>query len=428
MRLARLTGLERERLLEEYQELEKTIARLTAILADEKLLMNVIKEEITVIRDKFGDERRSELTVVDGEIDVEDLIQEENMVVTLTHDGYVKRVSSSVYRTQHRGGRGVSGMNVKETDYTTQMFVTSTHQEIMFFTNTGRVYSLKCYQIPEAGRQARGTAIINLLQIATGEKISTMLPMPKESDQEFNLVMATREGMIKKTALEEFRNLRKNGLIAIALREGDELIGVRLSTGNDEMLLATRLGMSIRFNERHVRNLGRNSLGVRSMRLAENDEVIDIATVEPDTTVLAVTTNGYGKRTDPDEYREQGRNGKGVRAINLTEKTGELAALFFVHEDEDILLITDDGTIIRSRAADIRVCGRVSQGVRLMRLAEGSRVVGVCRAEKEEETPEAEETVTAETEAEGTAAVSETEETAAVKETEQSTDNPDSNE
>ena len=423
MRLARLTGLERERLMEEYQELEQTIARLTAILADEKLLMNVIKEEITVIRDKFGDERRSELTVVDGEIDVEDLIQEENMVVTLTHDGYVKRVPSSVYRTQHRGGRGVSGMNVKETDYTTQMFVTSTHQEIMFFTNTGRVYSLKCYQIPEAGRQARGTAIINLLQIASGEKISTMLPMPKESDQEFNLVMATREGMIKKTALEEFRNLRKNGLIAIALREGDELIGVRLSTGDDEMLLAPRQGMSIRFNERHVRNLGRNSLGVRSMRLAENDEVIDIATVEPDTTVLAVTTNGYGKRTDPEEYREQGRNGKGVRAINLTEKTGELAALFFVHEDEDILLITDDGTIIRSRAADIRVCGRVSQGVRLMRLAEGSRVVGVCRAEKEEETPEAIENEN--TEIDESVETAETETTAAADAAEQKTDAQD---
>ena len=388
MRLARLTGLERERLLEEYQELEKTIERLTAILGDEHLLMDVIKNEISEIRDKFGDERRSELTIAEDDIDIEDLIQEENMVVTMTHEGYVKRVSSSVYRAQHRGGRGVSGMNVKDTDYTTQMFVTSTHQEIMFFTNTGRVFSLKCYQIPEAGRQARGTAIINLLQIAAGEKISTMLPMPREAEREYNLVMATRGGMIKKTALDEFRNLRKNGLIAIALKEGDELIGVRLSTGDDEMLLATRKGMSIRFNERHVRNLGRNSIGVRSIRLAEDDEVIDIAAVEPDTTVLAITSLGYGKRTDPDEYREQGRNGKGVRAINLTEKTGDLTALLFVHEEEDILLITDDGTIIRARAADIRVCGRTTQGVRIMRLSEGSTVVGVCRAEKEDETPD----------------------------------------
>ncbi|MBR0388310.1 MAG: DNA gyrase subunit A [Clostridia bacterium] len=397
MRLARLTGLERERLMEEYQELEKTIARLQEILADERELMSVIKTEISEIRDKFGDERRSELTIVEDEIDIEDLIQEENMVVTLTHEGYVKRVASSVYRAQHRGGRGVSGMNVKETDYTTQMCVVSTHQEIMFFTNRGRVFSLKCYQIPEAGRQARGTAIINLIQITSGEKVSTMLPMPKETDGEFNLVMATRNGMIKKTALEEFRNLRKNGLIAIALREEDELIGVRLSTGEDEMLISSRKGMAIRFNEKHVRAMGRNSIGVRSMKLGAGDEVIDIAVIEPGTRVLCVTSNGYGKRTDPDEYREQGRNGKGIKAMALTEKTGDLAAMLFVNEEEDILLITDDGTIIRARAADIRICGRSTQGVKLMRLAEGSQVVAVCRAEPEEEP---EEEVKEETEAE----------------------------
>ena len=385
MRLARLTGLEREKLQEEYQELEKTIERLTAILGDEALLMDVIRTEITEIRDKYGDERRSELTIAEDDIDIEDLIQEENMVVTMTHEGYVKRVPSSVYRAQHRGGRGVSGMNVKETDYTVQMCVVSTHQEIMFFTNLGRVYSLKCYQIPEAGRQARGMAIINLLQIAAGEKVSTMLPMPRETGEQYNLVMATRCAMIKKTALEEFRNLRKNGLIAIALRDGDELIGVRLSNGADDMLLSSRKGKAIRFNEKHVRNLGRNSIGVRSMKLEEGDEVIDIAVIEPDTTVLAITGNGYGKRTDPEEYREQGRAGKGVRAMNLTDKTGDLAALLFVHEDEDILLITDDGTIIRARVADIRVCGRATQGVRIMKLAEGSKVIGVSRAEKEEE-------------------------------------------
>jgi DNA gyrase subunit A len=353
--------------------------------------MDVIKTEISEIRDKFGDERRSELTIAEDDIDIEDLIQEENMVVTMTHEGYVKRVSSSAYRAQHRGGRGVSGMNVKDTDYTTQLFVTSTHQEIMFFTNRGRVFSLKCYQIPEAGRQARGTAIINLLQIAGGEKVSTMLPMPKEAEHEFNLVMATRNGMIKKTSLGEFRNLRKNGLIAIALREGDELIGVRLSTGRDEMLVSTRKGKCIRFNEEHVRAVGRNSIGVRSMRIAEGDEVIDIAAVEPETSVLAITSLGYGKRTDPDEYREQGRGGMGVKAMQLTEKTGDLVAMMFVHEEEDILLITDDGTIIRTRAADVRLCGRSTQGVRIMRLAEGSTVVGVCRAEKEEEEPETDE-------------------------------------
>jgi len=240
-----------------------------------------------------------------------------------------------------------------------------------------------------------------------------MLPMPKETEQEHNLVMATRNGMIKKTALEEFRNLRKNGLIAIALREGDELIGVRLSNGNDEMLVSTRKGKCIRFNERHVRNVGRNSIGVRSMRIAEGDEVIDIAAVEPETTVLAITTLGYGKRTDPDEYREQGRGGMGIKAMQLTEKTGDLAALMFVHEDEDILLITDDGTIIRARAADVRLCGRSTQGVRIMRLAEGSTVVGVCRAEKEEEEPAE---PTEETEAVETGAEAEATETAGVTE------------
>ena len=407
MRLARLTGLERERLLDEYQELEKTIERLTAILADEALLMDVIKTEISEIRDKFGDERRSELTVIDDEIDVEDLIQEEDMVVTLTHEGYVKRVSASTYRTQHRGGRGVSGMNIKDSDYTVQMSVVNTHQPIMFFTNTGRVYMLKCYQIPEAGRQARGTAIINLLQIAAGEKISTMLPMPREG-RDFNLVMATRNGIIKKTELNEFRNLRKSGLIAIALREDDELIGVRLSTGEDEMMISSRKGMSIRFNEKHVRTMGRNSMGVRSMRLADGDEIIDIAVIEPDTDVLAITANGYGKRTSPDEYREQGRNGKGIRAMNLTEKTGDLAALFFVREGEDILLITDDGTIIRARTEDIRLCGRYTQGVRIMRLIGSAKVVGVCRAEREEDSEE--ELVRPETEMEETDSVEPVEE------------------
>lgn len=399
MRLARLTGLERDRLLEEYNELLKTIERLSAILGDEHLLMEVIKTEISEIRDKFGDARRSELTVIDDEIDVEDLIQEEDMVVTLTHEGYVKRVASSVYRAQHRGGRGVSGMSVKDSDYTTQMCVVNTHQSIMFFTNTGRVYTMKCYQIPEAGRQARGTAIINLLQITAGEKISTMLPMPREGG-DFNLVMATRNGIIKKTELAEFRNLRRSGLIAIALREEDELIGVRLTTGEDELMISSRKGMAIRFNERHVRTQGRNSMGVRSMRLREGDEIIDISVVEPDTDVLAITSGGYGKRTSPDEYREQGRNGKGIRAMNLTDKTGDLAALFFVREGEDILMITDDGTIIRARTEDIRRCSRYTQGVRIMRLIGEAKVVGVCRAEREEDAEE--EIVKPETEMEET--------------------------
>ena len=388
MRLARLTGLERDRLQAEYDELQMEIARLMAILADEKLLMDVIRGELLEIKAKFADERRTELTTIDGEIDVEDLIAEEDMVVTLTHQGYIKRITKSAYRSQNRGGRGVSGMTTKEEDYAVQMRVVGTHDEIMFFTNLGRVYAIKCYQIPEAGRQARGTAIINLLQIAAGEKVTRMVPVPKGSDvTEYNLVMATREAMIKKTPYEDFRNLRKNGLIAINLKEGDELIGVELTSGEDEILLSSRKGMSIRFNESHVRPLGRASMGVHSMRLQEGDEIIDMAPIEEGATILAITENGYGKRTSPDEYREQGRNGKGIRAINLTDKTGDLAALLLVHEEEDILLITDDGTIIRTPAADIRLCGRNTQGVRVMKLQEGSKVIGVARAEKEEEAP-----------------------------------------
>ena len=391
MRLARLTGLERDRLQAEYDELQVEIARLQGILADESKLMAVIKEEILLIKEKFADERRTELTTIDGEIDVEDLIAEEDMVVTLTRQGYVKRITKSAYRSQNRGGRGVSGMTTKDEDYATQMRVMGTHDEIMFFTNLGRVYMLKCYQIPEAGRQARGTAIINLLQISTEEKVTRMVPVPKGSDKtEYNIVMATREGMIKKTPFEEFRNLRKNGLIAIVLKEGDELIGVELSSGEDELLLGTRKGMCIRFNESHIRPMGRASMGVKSMKLAEDDVVIDMAPIEEGATVLAITEGGYGKRTSPDEYREQGRNGKGIRAINLTDKTGDLAALLLVHEEEDILLITDDGTIIRTPAADVRLCGRNTQGVRVMKLQEGSKVIGVARAEKEEETDVAE--------------------------------------
>ena len=399
MRLARLTGLERDRLMEEYEDLERTIERLCAILANEHLLMGVIKDEMTVIRDKFGDDRRTEMSVVEGEIDVEDLIQEDDMVVTMTHDGYVKRVSKSVYRAQNRGGRGVSGMTTKEEDYAEMMRVVNTHDEIMFFTNRGRVYSLKCYQIPEAGRTARGTAMVNLLQIASDEKVTTFLPVPRNIE-DHNIVMATRGGMIKKTAMEEFQNLRKNGLIAIILKEDDELVGVELTSGEDHLILGTRKGMCIRFDESHIRAMGRASMGVKSIRLEDNDEVIDMAPVEEGAQVLAITAGGYGKRTEVDEYREQGRNGKGIRAMNLTDKTGDLAALLLVHPEEDILLITDEGTIIRARVEDVRLCGRYTQGVRIMKLAEGSRVVGVARAEKEEELPEelAEETAVETTE------------------------------
>ncbi len=384
MRLARLTGLERERLQEEYLELEKTIAELAAILADETMLMNVIKQEISAIRDKFGDDRRTELTAIEGEIDVADLIQQEDMVVTLTHFGYVKRLPKYTYRAQNRGGKGVMAMTTREEDYAEQLRVMNTHDDIMFFTNLGRVYTLKCYQIPEAGRTARGTAIVNLLQLTGGEKVTTMIPVPEVTENHF-LMMATRDGMIKKTPMAEFENLRKNGLISIILRDGDELVDVELTDGAQELLIGSRLGKAIRFSEKHIRAMGRASMGVRSMQLEEGDTVISMAVIEDKAQVLGITANGYGKRTEIDEYREQGRYGKGIIAMNLTDKTGPLAAQLLVQPEEDILLITDDGTIIRTSVNDIRVCGRNTQGVRLMRVAEGSQVVGVARAEAEED-------------------------------------------
>ena len=384
MRLARLTGLERERLQEEYAELEKTIAYLRAVLADEKMVLGIIREEILAIKAKYADERRTQISLMDGEIDPEDLIQEDSVVVTLTHFGYVKRIPRATYRSQNRGGKGIMGMTTREEDYAEQMLVTSTHDEIMFFTNRGRVYSLKGYEIPEAGRAARGTAIVNLLQLTGGEKVTAMIPLPRESEGKY-LTMATRFGLIKKTALDEFANLRKAGLIAIVLREDDELIGVELTDDNDELMLATRQGQAIRFKETDIRSMGRNSMGVKSFDLAENDEVISVARIEAGKQVLAITQNGYGKRTDVSEFRVQSRGGKGIMAMRLTDKTGLMAAQLLVSEDEDIMLITDDGTIIRMPVSDISVIGRVSQGVRVMRVEEGSRIVCVTATERDED-------------------------------------------
>ena len=389
MRLARLTGLEREKLLEEYQELERTIAYLQSLLDDKQKLLGVIKDELTEIKNKFADPRRTEISSIEGEIDIADLIAVDDMVVTLTHFGYVKRLPKSTYRAQGRGGKGVSAMTTREDDYAENIRIVNSHEPILFFTNKGRVYTLTCYQIPEAGRTARGTAIVNLLQLAGGEKVTTMIPMPEMAEGRY-LIMATREGLIKKTALSEFQNLRKAGLIAIVLNEGDELIGVEMCRDGEELLLGTQKGKAIRFAERHVRAMGRVSHGVKSMNLAQDDRVTDLCVIEDDCLVMSITENGYGKRTDPEAYRETNRGGKGIIAMNLTEKTGDLVAQLMVHEDEDILLITDDGTVIRTPVEDIRVCGRATQGVRLMRVAEGSRIVAVARAEKEEEAAEEE--------------------------------------
>ncbi len=416
MRLQRLTGLERDKIEAEYAELQKMIAYYKAVLADERMVLGIIRDEILEIRRKYADERRTEITAMDGEIDMLDLIAEEDNVVTLTHFGYVKRLPKATYRAQKRGGKGVVGATTREEDFVEQMYVVSTHDTLMFFTNRGRVYQLNCYEIPEAGRTARGTAMVNLLQLDAGEKVTAMLPVPAEKVAGHYLVMATKKGVIKRTELIEFTNLRKSGLIALVLREDDELIGVALTDGSYELLLGTRDGMAIRFPETDMRPIGRAAMGVKSIDLNPGDEVVDMCPVKaelpegegdageaaegaaqiekstraiyPGMKVLSIAELGYGKLTSIDEYRVQSRGGKGIKAMNLTPKTGRLTCQLLADEDEDILLITDDGTIIRMRVGDISTLGRNTQGVRLMRVAEGSRVISVARAEAEEEEPE----------------------------------------
>ena len=385
MRLRRLTGLERDKIEAEYGQQRETIAYLSEVLANEQMVLGIIKTEISEIRQRYADARRTELTAMDGEIDPEDLIEEKDMVVTLTHFGYVKRLPKATYRAQKRGGKGIIGATTREEDFVEQLFVTSTHDPLMFFTDRGRAYQLRCYEIPEAGRMARGTAIVNLLPIEGGEKVTAMLPVPEEKVAGHYLVMATRLGLIKRTELKDFENLRRSGLIAIVLREEDELIGVALTDGTRDVLLGTRGGMAIRFSETDVRVMGRVSMGVKSIELAEGDEVVAMSIVEEGEQVLSITRNGFGKRTEIDEYRVQSRGGKGIKAMNLTEKTGLLAGQLLVDEDEDILLITDDGTVIRTPVSSISTHGRNTQGVRIMRVEEGSQVVCVAPAEAEED-------------------------------------------
>ena len=388
MRLQRLTGLERDKIEAEYAELQKLIAYYKDVLANESMVLGIIKDEILEIKRKYADPRRTEISMLEGEIDMLDLIQEEDMVVTLTHYGYVKRLPKTTYRAQRRGGKGIVGASTREEDFVDQMYVVSTHDPLMFFTNRGRVYQLNCYQIPEAGRTARGTAIVNLLQLDAGEKVTAMLPVPAEKIAGHYLIMATKKGIIKRTELSEFTNLRKSGLIALVLREDDELIRVALTDGSYELLLGTRGGMAIRFPESDMRPIGRAAMGVKSMDLADGDEVVDMCPVFEGMKVLSITELGYGKLTEIDEYRVQSRGGKGIKAMNLTGKTGMLTCQLLADEAEDILLITDDGTIIRVPVSSISTLGRNTQGVRLMKVGEGSKVVCVARAEAEEEAAE----------------------------------------
>jgi DNA gyrase subunit A len=327
--------------------------------------------------------------VIEGEIDIEDLIAPDDMVVTLTNFGYIKRLTKSTYRAQNRGGRGVSGLSTREEDFVRRLTIVNTHEEIMFFTNRGRAYSLMCYQSPEAGRTARGIAIVNLLALPGDEKVTAMIPVPNDGIDEYNLVMMTRDGYIKKTPYAEFASIRKSGIIALTLNEGDQLVSVELTDGKQSLLLASRLGKTIRFDEGAIRPTGRTSRGVYAMKLGKSDYMIDMSVIGGNNSVLSISEGGYGKRTNPEEYHEQGRNGKGVIAMKLTEKSGPMVAQLCVPDHEDILLITDEGVIIRMAVDDIRTTGgRNTQGVRLMRLAEGAKIVAVARAEQEEEEPD----------------------------------------
>ncbi len=378
MRLKTLSGLQREKIDEEYKQLMELIEHLRAILASEKLVFDIIKEELLEIRDKFGDDRKTKIVAQEGEIDIEDLIKEEQSVVALTHFGYIKRMPIDTYRSQRRGGKGITGIATREDDFVKEIFTASTHDMILFFTNKGKLYKLRGYEIPEAGRTARGTAIVNLLSLDPGEKVSAVIPLQNFAEGKY-LLMATKNGLIKKTALKEYDTTRKTGLQGITLKDEDELIAVRLTDGQDNVVLVTRNGMCITFDEKDVRPIGRVAQGVIGIRLDKDDEVIGMESVIAGgkATLLAITENGFGKRTELDEYRVQIRGGKGVITYKITQKTGKLVGVRIATEDDDVMLITDKGTIIRINVKDISVLGRSTQGVTLMRTNDGGKVVSI---------------------------------------------------
>ena len=389
MRLRRLTGLEREKIENEYQELRRLIADLADILANHERILAIIQEELEEVKQKYNDDRRTELLV--GEVlslEDEDLIEEENIVVALTHNGYIKRMPEQEFRTQRRGGRGVQGMNMHEEDFVETILTCSTHDTLLFFTNTGRVYKAKGYEIPEYGRTAKGLPIINLLGISQDESIKAMLYLDTEHLDENMLFFTTKYGIVKRTSASEYENIRSNGLKAIVLKEGDELIQVAQTNGHNDVLLATHQGYSLTFNETQARAMGRSTSGVRGISLRADDYVIGMTIVEPEATVLVVSENGYGKRTPVSDYPVKGRSGKGVKTLNITEKTGDLVGIATVKGDEDMLLVTNTGVIIRIAVETISTMSRVTQGVRLMKFEEGTQVatISVVEPDGEEET------------------------------------------
>ncbi|MEK3988078.1 DNA gyrase subunit A [Robertmurraya sp. FSL R5-0851] len=390
MRLQRLTGLEREKIEEEYQNLVKLIAELKEILANEEKVLEIIREELTEIKERFNDNRRTEIVTGGVEnIEDEDLIPVENIVISLTHNGYIKRLPVSTYRAQKRGGRGIQGMGTNEDDFVEHLVTTSTHDTILFFTNKGKVYRSKGYEIPEFSRTAKGIPIINLLEVDKGEWVNAIIPVSEFVDDWF-LFFTTKEGISKRSPLTSFANIRNNGLIALNLREEDELISVRLTDGSKEIIIGTKNGLLIRFPETDVRSMGRTATGVKGINIDETDEVVGMEVLEENTEILIVTKNGYGKRTPAEEYRIQGRGGKGIKTCNITDKNGSLVAMKAVTGEEDVMLITTGGVLIRMAVSDISTMGRNTQGVRLIRLNESEEefVATVAMVEKEEEKEE----------------------------------------
>ena len=387
MRLGRLSGLEQQKLNEEYAELEGKIAGFMEILSSDHNMLEVVKKELLEIKNAYGDERRTEIANVADEIDIEDLIEEEDCTYTLTHFNYIKRIPTSAYRAQNRGGRGVNAMTTREEDFTRGLFTASTHDTLLFFTTQGKVYKLKGYQVPEAGRTAKGTNIVNLLELDPDEKVTAMFPIREFSEDKY-MVFVTRMGVIKRIVLSDLQNIRKGGLRALGLNEGDVVVDVRLTDGNENILIATHEGKAITFAEKEVRAMGRTAVGVRGIRLAEGDYVVSAARARKGAQVLSITENGYGKCTPVEEFSVHHRGGGGIMLHNLTEKTGLVAGAVVVDADNDVMIITDDGVIIRTPVGQIRECGRGSQGVIVMRIAEDVKVISIVRTDHEEETEE----------------------------------------
>ena len=387
MRLRALTGLEREKLETEYNELMKQIEKLEAILADRKLLLGVIRREIIVIRDKYGDERKTSIGFDEFDISMEDLIPKEDVVITMTKLGYIKRMSHDTFKSQNRGGKGIKGMQTLEEDYVEELFMSHTHHYLMFFTNTGRVYRMKAYEIPEASRTSRGTAIVNLLQLMPDEKISAVIEIDGYRDGEY-LFMATKKGLVKKTSMKEYANVRKTGLAAITLREDDELIEVKYTNSDAEILLVTKYGQCIRFNEKDVRPTGRTSMGVRGMNLTDRDEIIGMQLNIQGEELLIVSEKGMGKRTDLSEFTCQNRGGKGVKCYKITEKTGNVMGVKAVHENDEIMIINTEGIVIRMKCKGISVLGRITSGVKLINLKDGDIVASIAKVRKGDEDEE----------------------------------------